>query len=236
LYLLLSMSSPSPGSSACRPTRNSANSCPTRTLDHRVPRYPLLQTADIIIYNAHYVPVGEDQVPQPGTVREAVAASTQFYGEVFVEPSRCSRAFRGCGPRQRKMSKSYGNAIDLADDAEAVRKRSCRCTRIPSGSAPNSRNSRGEPRVLYHDAFNPDAAEVDDLKARYRRGRSATSRSSRSWPAPSMPCSSRCGSAARRLSRGPFRARGPDGGFAPRPRGWDETMEHVREAVKLRYV
>ena len=51
--------------------------------------YPLLQTADIIIYNAHAVPVGEDQVPHLELSREIVRRFNNFYGELFVEPSRC---------------------------------------------------------------------------------------------------------------------------------------------------
>src|SRR3972149_12290111 len=85
--------------------------------------YPLLQTADIIIYNAHYVPVGEDQVPHLELSREVVRRFHAFYGEVFVEPQPMLTHFpRLAGVDTRKMSKSYGNAIDLADDAETVKR------------------------------------------------------------------------------------------------------------------
>ena len=86
--------------------------------------YPLLQTADIIIYNAHYVPVGEDQVPHLELSREVVRRFHNFYGEVFVEPQPLLTQFaRLPGLDNRKMSKSYNNAINLSDDAETVRKK-----------------------------------------------------------------------------------------------------------------
>ena len=63
--------------------------------------YPLLQTADIIMYNAHYVPVGEDQVPHLELSREVVRRFHAFYGEVFVEPQPLLTRFpRLPGPRQ----------------------------------------------------------------------------------------------------------------------------------------
>ena len=86
--------------------------------------YPLLQTADIIIYNAHYVPVGEDQVPHLELSREIVRRFHNFYGELFVEPQPLLTTFpRLPGLDNRKMTKSYGNTINLSDDAETVRKK-----------------------------------------------------------------------------------------------------------------
>ena len=86
--------------------------------------YPLLQTADIIIYNAHFVPVGEDQVPHLELSREIVRRFHNFYGELFVEPQPLLTTFpRLPGLDNRKMSKSYGNTIDLSDDAETVQKK-----------------------------------------------------------------------------------------------------------------
>ena len=84
--------------------------------------YPLLQAADIIMYGAHYVPVGEDQVPHLELTREVVRRFQGFYGQVFVEPQPLLTHFpRLPGLDNRKMSKSYGNTIDLSDDAETVR-------------------------------------------------------------------------------------------------------------------
>ena len=86
--------------------------------------YPLLQTADIIMYNAHYVPVGEDQVPHLELSREIVRRFHNFYGELFVEPQPLLTTFpRLPGLDNRKMSKSYANTIDLSDDSDTVVKK-----------------------------------------------------------------------------------------------------------------
>ncbi len=82
--------------------------------------YPLLQTADIIIYKANAVPVGEDQAPHIEISREIVRRFNNFYGEIFPEPQTLLTPVpRTPGTDGRKMSKSYGNAIYLKDaDAE----------------------------------------------------------------------------------------------------------------------
>ena len=135
--------------------------------------YPLLQTADIIIYNAHYVPVGEDQVPHLELSREIVRRFHNFYGELFVEPQPLLTTFpRLPGLDNRKMSKSYGNTIDLSDDAETVRKKVMQMYTDPKRVRADIPGTvEGNPVFIYHDAFNPDVAEVDDLKARYRAGK-----------------------------------------------------------------
>jgi len=201
--------------------------------------YPLLQTADIIIYNAHYVPVGEDQVPHLELSREAVRRFHQFYGEVFVEPQPLLTRFpRLPGLDNRKMSKSYGNAIDLADDAETVRKKVMQMYTDPKRIRADIPGTvEGNPVFLYHDAFNPDAAEVDDLKARYRAGKvgdvEVKQKLARAVNAMLEPMRerraaivARPGFAREVLMEGSRRARAVA----------DETMERVREAVKLRYV
>ena len=86
--------------------------------------YPVLQTADVVIYNAHFVPVGDDQVPHLELSREVVRRFHNFYGEVFVEPQPLlTETPRLPGLDNRKMSKSYANTIDLSDDRETVVKK-----------------------------------------------------------------------------------------------------------------
>jgi tryptophanyl-tRNA synthetase len=86
--------------------------------------YPVLQTADIILYNAHYVPVGEDQVAHLELAREITRKFHFHHGELFVEPQPLLTRFSKLpGLDGRKMSKSYNNAIYLADDDETVRKK-----------------------------------------------------------------------------------------------------------------
>src|SRR6476469_3476883 len=135
--------------------------------------YPLLQTADIIIYNAHYVPVGEDQVPHLELSREVVRRYHNFYGELFVEPKPLLTTFpRLHGLDNRKMSKSYGNTINLSDDAETVRKKVMQMYTDPKRVRADIPGTvEGNPVFVYHDAFNPDKAEIEDLKARYRAGK-----------------------------------------------------------------
>ena len=135
--------------------------------------YPLLQTADIIIYNAQFVPVGEDQVPHLELSREVVRRFHNIYGEVFAEPQALLTHFpRLPGLDNRKMSKSYGNAINLTDDAETVKKKVMQMYTDPKRVRADVPGTvEGNPVFVYHDAFNPDVAEVEDLKARYRLGK-----------------------------------------------------------------
>jgi tryptophanyl-tRNA synthetase len=135
--------------------------------------YPLLQTADVIIYNAHYVPVGEDQVAHLELSREIVRRFHNFYGQLFVEPQPLLTKFpRLPGVDNRKMSKSYGNAIELADDAETVHKKVMQMYTDPKRVRADVPGTvEGNPVFMYHDAFNPDVDEIADLKSRYREGK-----------------------------------------------------------------
>jgi tryptophanyl-tRNA synthetase len=135
--------------------------------------YPLLQTADVVIYNAHFVPVGEDQVPHLELSREVVRRFNNFFGDVFVEPQALlTPTPRLPGLDNRKMSKSYGNTIDLSDDAESVKKKIRSMYTDPKRVRADIPGTvEGNPVFIYHEAFNPNREEVDDLKERYRAGR-----------------------------------------------------------------
>ncbi|MDP1572001.1 MAG: tryptophan--tRNA ligase [Vicinamibacterales bacterium] len=135
--------------------------------------YPLLQTADVIIYNANFVPVGEDQVPHLELSREVVRRFTNFYGELFVEPQALlTPTPRLPGLDNRKMSKSYNNTIDLSDDAEAVKQKVRQMYTDPKRVRADIPGTvEGNPVFIYHDAFNTNRDEVEDLKARYRAGK-----------------------------------------------------------------
>jgi tryptophanyl-tRNA synthetase len=86
--------------------------------------YPVLQTADIIMYKATRVPVGMDQVPHLELGREIVRKFNSHYGEVFPEPlPLLTEAPKILGTDGRKMSKSYGNTIDLGESAESTTKK-----------------------------------------------------------------------------------------------------------------
>src|SRR5579862_7538433 len=86
--------------------------------------YPCLQAADILVYRAHAVPVGRDQAAHLEISREIARRFNYLYGPVFPEPQALISDVTGTVPGLdgRKMSKSYGNAIYLADSADADRK------------------------------------------------------------------------------------------------------------------
>lgn len=87
--------------------------------------YPVLQAADILVYRANAVPVGEDQLPHLELTREIARRFNSLYEkDIFPEPAALlTKAARLLGTDGRKMSKSYGNAISLSDDADALRKK-----------------------------------------------------------------------------------------------------------------
>ena len=86
--------------------------------------YPILQAADILLYKAQVVPVGEDQLPHLELAREIVRRFHFLYrGEVFPEPQALlTKTPKLLGTDGRKMSKSYDNTINLSDDPETIRK------------------------------------------------------------------------------------------------------------------
>ena len=134
--------------------------------------YPLLQGADVAVYRAQYVPVGDDQVPHLELTREVVRRFHQFFGEVFVEPQPLlTKVPRLPGLDNRKMSKSYGNTIDLSDDESTVRKKVMQMYTDPKRVRADTPGTvEGNPVFIYHDAFNSDLAQIEDFKTRYRAG------------------------------------------------------------------
>ena len=135
--------------------------------------YPAMQVANILMPRAHLVPVGEDQLPHIEMTREIARKFNRDFGEVFPEP----KGLVGRVPRlvgldgQAKMSKSRDNAIYLKDDADTVNRKVMSMYTDPTRlRATDPGHVEGNPVFMYHDAFNPDVAEVDDLKERYVRG------------------------------------------------------------------
>jgi len=86
--------------------------------------YPVLQTADILIYKADVVPVGEDQAPHLELAREITRRFNRLFGPIFPEPQTLlTETPRLAGTDGRKMSKSFGNAIYLKDTPEIIRQK-----------------------------------------------------------------------------------------------------------------
>ena len=135
--------------------------------------YPILQSADILMPRAHLVPVGKDNEAHVEIAREIARRFNFLYGEVFPIPD----VLLGEVPTlvgtdgQAKMSKSLGNTIYLSDDAKTVHKKVFAMYTDPNRiRADIPGRVEGNPVFIYHDAFNPDKAEVEDLKDRYLRG------------------------------------------------------------------
>jgi tryptophanyl-tRNA synthetase len=84
--------------------------------------YPVLQAADICMYRANYVPVGNDQAAHVELTREIVRRFNNFYGDVFPEPEALhTEVLTLIGTDGRKMSKSYNNTIELSDTPDVIR-------------------------------------------------------------------------------------------------------------------
>lgn len=136
--------------------------------------YPVLQAADILMPRAHLVPVGKDNEAHVEITREIARRFNFLYGEVFPEPDALVPEV-GTLPGidgQGKMSKSAGNAIFLSDDAKSVEQKVRGMYTDPNRiRADIPGRVQGNPVFAYHDAFNPNTAEIDDLKDRYRTGR-----------------------------------------------------------------
>ncbi len=133
--------------------------------------YPVMQVSNILLPRAHLVPVGEDQLPHIELARQTARRFNREFKPIFPEPEallgRVSRLVGTDG--SAKMSKSRGNTIDLKDSADTV----ARKVRAMYAGPPRAANEPGDveanPVLAYLDAFDPDAARVQDLKRRYGR-------------------------------------------------------------------
>src|SRR6185503_6214322 len=139
--------------------------------------YPLLQTADVAMYDARFVPVGGDQVAHLELAREVVRRFNKVFGQsgdILVEPEPMLTDFKRLPglDGDKKMSKSLGNTIHLSDTPDDVVKRVRQMYTDPKRVRADIPGTvEGNPVFVYHDAFNPDLAEVEDLKERYRTGK-----------------------------------------------------------------
>jgi tryptophanyl-tRNA synthetase len=139
---------------------------------HGLLTYPLLQAADILIYRADTVPVGEDQLPHVELSREIARRFNALYGFTFPEPQPLlSTMPRLPGLDNRTMHTSYGNQIYLKDSAdETTRKVMGMYTDPTRLRATDPGHVEGNPVFTYLDSFDPDKAAVEELKRRYRAG------------------------------------------------------------------
>lgn len=136
--------------------------------------YPISQAADITIFQADLVPVGDDQLPMIEQTREIVERFNSLYGKTLVKPE----ALLGKFPRLpgtdggAKMGKSLGNVIDLSETPDTLRKKVMNMYTDPTRIHPTDPGHvEGNPVFVYHEAFNSNKELVEDLKARYRDGK-----------------------------------------------------------------
>lgn len=137
--------------------------------------YPVLMAADILMVRANLVPVGKDQISHVEITREIAEKFNQTFAEVFPLPEALVPKEVGTLPGidgKAKMSKSLDNAIYLSDGVEAVKQKVMRMYTDPSRIHPTDPGKvEGNPVFIYHDAFNSNQAEVEDLKKRYQEGK-----------------------------------------------------------------
>lgn len=134
--------------------------------------YPVLQAADILLYKAQAVPVGEDQLPHIELTREIARRFNQLYGETFPEPEALLSATpRLPGMDNRTMHSSYGNAILLRDSAEETSKKVMSMYTDPTRLHPTDPGHvEGNPVFVYLDLYHSDRKELEEMKSRYQAG------------------------------------------------------------------
>ena len=125
--------------------------------------YPLLQAADILVYKASLVPVGEDQIPHVELCREVARRFNYLYGTVFPEPKvLVGKVPLLPGVDGRKMSKSYHNAISLTASPEEIK---TRVQQMITDPARLRKDDPGHPEVCivfkFHQIYTPDVTEVE---------------------------------------------------------------------------
>ncbi len=167
LHLLFSMSTPLSWLYRCPTYKDQLSQLKEKNITtYGFLGYPCLQAADILMYKASAVPVGEDQVPHVELTREIARRFNYLFDEVFPEPeAKLTKAKVLPGTDGRKMSKSYNNTIALSDDPETVRKKVMTMVTDP---ARIKKDDPGHPEVCtvfaFHKVFDEEGvAETEAL-------------------------------------------------------------------------
>ncbi len=152
LHVLLSMSTPLPWLERVPTYKEKIEQIQDKDMNtYGFLGYPVLQAADILIYKAHFVPVGVDQLPHLELTREICRRFDQFYGEVFPEPQPLMTDYPKLpGIDGRKMSKSYNNCLYLSESPEEITKKVMQMVTDPA-------------RVRRQDPGNPDVCPLFTL-------------------------------------------------------------------------
>ncbi|MEN2774104.1 tryptophan--tRNA ligase [Acetivibrio clariflavus] len=172
LHLLFSMITPLSWLLRCPTYKDQLNQLKDKNITtYGFLGYPNLQAADILIYKAGFVPVGEDQLPHLELTREIARRFNFLFGEVFPEPQAIlTKAKVLPGTDGRKMSKSYGNTIALSDDPDTIRKK---VSTMVTDPARIRKDDPGHPEVCtvfsFHKVFNE--AELPEIEESCRGGK-----------------------------------------------------------------
>jgi tryptophanyl-tRNA synthetase len=171
LFLLFSMNIPLSWLERCPTYKDQLNQLKEKDITtYGFLGYPCLQAADILMYLADYVPVGEDQLPHLELTREIARRFNHLYGKTFPEPQPLLTEAKVLpGTDGRKMSKSYDNAIAFADTPEEVRKKVMNMVTDP---ARIRKTDPGHPEVCsvysFHKVFSE--AEYEEIGRACRAG------------------------------------------------------------------
>jgi len=164
LFLILSMLTPLGWLYRCPTYKEQINEIKNKDLsNYGFLGYPVLQAADILLYKADYVPVGEDQLSHLEFSREITRRFNNFYGEVLIEPqAKLTQTAKLPGIDGRKMSKSYGNSVFLGETEDAVKEK---VKNMFTDPLKIKKDDPGHPEgcvvFSFHKIFNKDAARLE---------------------------------------------------------------------------
>lgn len=171
LFLLFSMNTPLSWLERCPTYKDQISQLKEKDITtYGFLGYPCLQAADILMYKADYVPVGEDQLPHLELTREIARRFNHLYQPVFPEPQPLLTQSKVLpGTDGRKMSKSYGNTISFADTPDVVAKKVMSMLTDP---ARIRKDDPGHPEVCsvfsFHKVFSDD--ELETIESQCRKG------------------------------------------------------------------
>ncbi|NMB33791.1 MAG: tryptophan--tRNA ligase [Clostridium sp.] len=172
LHLLFSMTTPLSWLFRCPTYKDQLNQIKDKNITtYGFLGYPCLQAADILIYKANFVPVGEDQLPHLELTREIARRFNNLFEEVLPEPQAIlTKAKILPGTDGRKMSKSYGNTIALSDSPEVIKKK---VSKMVTDPARIRKDDPGNPEVCtvfaFHKIFNE--GEIPRIDEECRKGK-----------------------------------------------------------------
>lgn len=172
LHMLFSMTTPLSWLYRCPTYKDQLNQMKDKNITtYGFLGYPCLQAADILIYKAGYVPVGEDQLPHLELTREIARRFNHMYGEVFPEPDAILTKSKVLpGTDGRKMSKSYDNTIALSDSPDDIKRK---VRTMVTDPARIRKDDPGNPEVCtvfsFHKVFNE--SELSQIEEQCKGGK-----------------------------------------------------------------